>query len=115
MILIESKCFTSLLEAKQEERKHIEELNASLNCKIPSRTNQAWRESNKEMIRLQQQIYKRNYRVDHKGKIQKHQSVIYQRNKERISIKMREYYIANRKEILERARGYREKVTQNRL
>jgi predicted NAD-dependent protein-ADP-ribosyltransferase YbiA (DUF1768 family) len=57
MILIETKCLTNSLEARREERKHLEELNASLNSCIPSRTRQEYREVNKNVINERQKKY----------------------------------------------------------
>ena len=45
-ILIETKCFTNSLEAKREERNHIEQLNSSSNSYILARTYKEWREEN---------------------------------------------------------------------
>jgi hypothetical protein len=47
MILIEQCKCEGPLDAKKREREHIEQLKASLNKTVPSRTQKEWREENK--------------------------------------------------------------------
>ena len=57
MILIETKFCNNSLEAKREERNYIEQLNASLNTNIPSRTHDEWYEQNRDIIKTKWNDY----------------------------------------------------------
>ena len=88
IILIETRYLHNQLEAKQEERKHIEELNASLNCSIPSRTDKEYRQAHQDTIRLKHQIYNKEHReirrIQH--------NAYYAANKDKVNARTRELY-----------------------
>ena len=79
MILIERTKCEDILDAKRKERKYIEDMHATLNSCLPSRTP-------KEMVE-----YKRNWHIE---------------NKERLSHNKKETYINQREVILEKAKNY---------
>jgi hypothetical protein len=58
MIMIENYSCNSKLEATKRERELIEELKATLNRNIPSRTHQEWKERNKDKIKENNINYK---------------------------------------------------------
>ena len=61
MIMIKkyTKC-ESKLQCLKKERKYVEKLNATLNIQKPTRTNNEWREDNKEYIKQQRKQYREN-------------------------------------------------------
>ncbi len=80
MVMIEQcKCENSL-DAHRKEREYIEQLNATLNYNVPSRSksewSKQWYESHQEQIHL--------YRETHKEVIAAQQSAKYNRNKEHL-------------------------------
>ena len=81
MILIEKVNVNDGDELRKEERKWIEKLNSTLNCKIPTRThyeyNKEYRENNKE--------YQKEYRENNKDEILEKAKEYYENNKEKIS------------------------------
>ena len=97
---------SSALEARTELRKHFDASRPSLNRQLPTRTMKEYAKT--EGCRASQQ----QYRGEHREQIQNLQSVIYQRNKESISIQRRAHYLANREEILEKLRASRAMLKQ---
>jgi len=73
-------------DAKKRERFWIEELKASLNCKIPTRLQKEYIEDNKEEITIK----KKNYRDNNKEEKAKTDKEYYENNKEKILEKMKE-------------------------
>jgi hypothetical protein len=96
MIPIEYISCKDVLEAKKFERKHYEELRASLNTQTPSRTAKEYYEDNKEHIQ--------QYRQEHAEHINLQRKIFYQNNKEAICESNRIRYHANKKAIKESGR-----------
>ncbi len=59
MILIETISCTTAIEARREERRHTEALQASLNCQVPSRTHKEYYAENRETISVKHKAYKK--------------------------------------------------------
>ena len=76
-----------------KERYWIEELNANLNCRIPSRTRKEYYQNNREKRNEQ----RKQYRENNIEKIKEKEKEYYQNNKER----RREYYENNKKKLNE--------------
>jgi len=93
MIEIEKYNCNDKLELHKQERFWLEELGASLNCKIPSR-------SKKE--------YKKKYYENNILKFKEY----HENNKQEINEKKKEYYEKNKQEIAEKQKEYREKNKQ---
>lgn len=131
MIEIEKYSCNDELEAKQRERYWIEELKASLNKTIPSRTPKEYYQENKEICQMRmkeyQQVNKENISKRAKeyreGRIEqfkeycknyyqshKEQVIEYRKNnKEQIALQHKEYHQRNRERILQIQKEYREK------
>ena len=105
----ECKPCTNSLEARTELRKHFEASPPTLNIHIPTRTRQEYSKGDKNRER------QKEYRDGNKEKIAQGQALIYQRNKERIAMKRREYFLANRDKVNERVRAYRARLKEARL
>jgi hypothetical protein len=73
-------------DAKKRERFWIEELKASLNCKIPTRLQKEYYENNKEKITIRN----KNYRDNHKEEKAKTDKEYREKNKEIINEKIKE-------------------------
>ena len=86
MILIEKVKCEDKLDALRKERKYIEELNATLNQSLPSRTKKEWAEDNKEHVKEQKKIK-------------------YEENRNHILQKSKEYYNQNTKKCKEWKNG----------
>jgi hypothetical protein len=109
LVLIENHSCNNKLELEKRERYYIEELKATLNKKIPTRSNKEWREDNKEKLKEKKKVYcdvnkekirdrKKEYRENNKEQIKKY----YEENKEQISEKWKEYYETNKDYLLEK-------------
>ena len=81
MVLIEQRNCFNRLEAEKHERKHIEDLKATLNQVIPTRSKKEWISDNKAKIKE----YKHQYHVDHKEEIHEMKRNKYQEKKEKYS------------------------------
>ena len=106
---LDCKPCTNSLEARTELRKHFEASPPTLNIHIPTRTRQEYSKGDKNRER------QKEYRDGNKEKIAQGQALIYQRNKERIAMKRREYFLANRDKVNERVRAYRARLKAARL
>ena len=95
------KSCSSALEARTELRKHFNADPPSLNVQLPTRTNKEYAKGDKN--RAAQKIY----RTEHVDKIHKDQAVHYQKNKERLLMKRREYQTLNKDKINANARDNR--------
>ena len=84
MILIEQCSVENILEARKKERKYIEELNATLNTFIPSRTHQE---------------YSKQWYVDNKEKIINKVTKFRNTHKDIISERKKKYRLANIEQI----------------
>ena len=87
MILIEKRKCEGQLDAKRVERQYIEELHATLNSSIPSRTRQEWVVDNREKLTQ----YKHSWWID---------------NVDRMKQMKKEIYIQNREEVLEKSKKH---------
>ena len=116
MIEVEKYCATDRKDLLKRERYWFEELKASLNKDIPSRTLKEYRTENKEMITQKNKIY----REENREKISQRMKKYYEENKERINERDREYYKENKEisrkyykenkvEIAQKNKVYREK------
>ena len=86
MILIQAKQCENALEAKQNERMFIEELQASLNQKRPISTLEEYKE------------YKHNWHNENKDRINAAKKEKYQANREEQLAKCKKYYHYNHEE-----------------
>jgi len=112
IVLVEKVNVNDGNELRKEERKWIEQLNATLNKKIPTRTKseyeKEYRENNKEKILEYQKEYHENnkekisekgkkWREDNKEKLKQY----YENNKDKIKKRDKEYYENNKDKIKE--------------
>jgi hypothetical protein len=93
MILIERISCEDELDARRKERKFIEDLKATLNSSIPSRTKKEWVDNNKEKV----YEYKHNWHIE---------------NKQRLRQNKKEKYIEHREVVLDKAKKYYEENTE---
>jgi hypothetical protein len=95
MIEIETNEYDNKKSAIRE-RELIEELNATLNNDIPSRTKQEYRENNKEKIKEKH----KEYRENNKEKIKEKDKEYRDKNREKEKQRVKDYYDKNRESIL---------------
>ena len=95
MIQIETRCADDKHELLSYERLWIEELGASLNKNIPTRTMKEYRKENKESIRL----WMKEYRKENKEVIATQEKEYRKENKELIRQK---YYEKNKESFIQR-------------
>ena len=107
MIEIKSFPCETKRELGMEERKYIEELNATLNMVIPTRSrqesNQAYHKKNIEYIHKKQ----KEYREKNPEQFKKRNSEYHKKNRESIRKRHREYYEKNKERIKERKKEKR--------
>jgi len=100
-IIIETICCNNKKEALLNEKKWIIELNATLNKKLPTRTDAEYYEDNKEQIKAHVRLYKeenmniindrnKKYRETHKEQIKERNNKYRENNKEQINERQRE-------------------------
>ena len=89
MTIIDSLTTIDKKEVEKCERKYIEQLEFSLNMRVPSRTH-------------------KEYLLDHKEEIAEKKKLYRQDNKKEIAEKKKQYYQDNKEEIAEYKRQYRE-------
>ena len=89
---------TSSLEARTELRNHFDATPPTLNIHLPTRTRKEYSKGEKTLTRQKED-----------------QAAIYQKNKERLSIKRREYFLANKDKVNERVRAYRARLREARI
>ena len=106
---LDSKPCTTSLEARTELRKHFDATPPSLNIHLPTRTRKEYAKGDKNRDR------QKDYRDENKEKISRDQAAQYQKNKERLIIKRREYFLANREKVNERIRAYRARLKAARM
>ena len=110
MIEIEKYQATDRLDLLKRERYWLEQLHATLNSNVPSRTNKQYKQDNREKILKQNKQYKQ----DNREKILKQKKQYYEDNKEKI----KQYREDNREKILKQKKQYyedkKEKITQRR-
>lgn len=105
IVLIENYACTSKEELNARERYWIEELKASLNNRIPTRTVKEYMDANKDYF----QQLRKQYEEANKDKIVERKKDYYQNNKEVISNKRKQYKQNNKGKIAEQNKEYREK------
>jgi len=96
VILVEYYPCETKLELERREREIIEELKATLNTFIPTRTKNEYYEDNKERIAQ----YKKKYSNDNKERIALRDKKYNEKNKEKITERKKEYYEKNKKMII---------------
>ena len=106
---LDSKSCTTSLEARAELRRHFDASPPTLNKQLPTRTHKEYSqgEKTKEAQKL--------YRMKHLDKIHKDQANHYQKHKERLVQKRRDYYVENREVANARVREYRARLRAARL
>ena len=87
-------------DALRNERKYIEELKATLNKVVPTRTRQEYYEQNREQITEQ----RKEYRDQNREQIAEQKQEYYNQNQEQLAEKNKEYYEQNRVKLLENRR-----------
>ncbi len=118
MILIEKVNVNDNYELRKEERKWIEELNSTLNCKLPTRTKRQWEIDNKDKIKEQKKEYYENnkeyflekhkeYHEVNKEKLAEYHKRWYENNKDKIKDKSIEYRENNKDKIKHYQKQYR--------
>ena len=102
------KSCTTALEARTELRKHFNANPPSLNKHLPTRTNKEYARGakNKEA--------QKTYRITHLDKIHQDQAAHYQKNKDILLKKRREYFVLNKDMINARARDNRARQREAR-
>jgi len=97
MVLLEEVSCENRKQLHKIEREYIEKLGATLNSRIPSRTEKEWREVNKEL--------RKEWREDNKEKIKEYEKEYREKNKEH----SKEYRENNREKLKEYGKEYYEK------
>ena len=106
-------------DARKRERYWVQELKATLNSCIPTRTQKEYKENNKEKIKELNKKWLENnkeiiaeknkeYRKNNLEKIKEKDKKYYENNKEKVSIKKKEYKENNKGKISEKTK---EKIT----
>ncbi len=104
IILVEKVNVSDGYELKKEERKWIEQLDATLNQVIPTRTPKEYREKYKEKYKEKA----KEYYETNKKKLTEYKKEWYEENKEKILEHKKNYYEVNKKELKEYQKEYRE-------
>jgi hypothetical protein len=110
MVLIEEIKCNNKLEACKVERKYIEELQASLNKVIPTRTKEEINQKQKEYHELHKEElnqYQREYRELHKEEIKQYQREYDALHKEELNQKSREYNELHKEELKQYQKEYK--------
>ena len=111
-------------EARARERFWYENLNAELNTRVPNRTHEEWKETNKDSISIQNKIYRETHIENIKEYYEKNKDVIlngkqkyYEKNKDKISARQKEWYEKNRDAINARRKELKaqKKLSLNKL
>lgn len=100
IVLVEKVKVNDSYQLKKQERKYIEQLNATLNINIPTRTQKEWYEVNKDRI-LEK---KKDYHEVNKDKLKEY----YENNKDKILERKKERYENNKDKILKQQKGYQQ-------
>ena len=106
---LDSKPCTTSLEARTELRRHFNATPPTLNKHLPTRTTKEYCQGEKN------KAAQKAYREAHLEKIHMDQAAHYQKNRERLLIKRREYFLANREVLNARVRDYRARLRAARL
>ena len=105
---LDSKPCTTSLEARTELRRHFNASPPSLNKQLPTRTNKEYAQGEKN------KKAQKTYRITHLDKIHQDQAAHYQRNKDVLLKKRRDYLLVNREMVNARARDNRAKKREAR-
>jgi hypothetical protein len=92
------------IEASQRERYWVENLKATLNKVVPSRTKKEWENEHKQQI----EEYIKQYRIDNKDTIKENKALNYKENKKTILEKHKNYYQKNKEKTLAQQKIYYE-------
>ena len=98
---LDSKPCTTSPEARTELRKHFDASPPSLNKHLPTRTNKEYAKGEKN------KAPQKTYRTTHLDKIHLDQAAHYQKNRDILLMKRREYFLANRDLVNARVRDNR--------
>ena len=98
MIQVEKCSVKTKRELEMRERFYIENLGASLNKYIPTRTKKEWRETNKEHIAEKQKVYNEANKVQ----LAEYRKVYYETNKVQIIEKQKIYNESNKVQLAEK-------------
>ena len=109
LIEIEKYEATDIHNLLSRERHHIEELKASLNKSIPTRTKKEYREQNKKEIKL----WKQKHYQENKEVIAEKQKEYREQNKEILAEKQKEYQQRNKQSIAEYKKEYQQRNKQS--
>ena len=101
-------CLTSL-DARTELRRHFDASPPTLNRQLPTRTPKEYSKGEKN------RAVQKEYREEHREQIRMEQAAQYQKNRERLLIKRREYFLANREKCNDRVKAYRARLKAARL
>lgn len=111
MILVEKYPCNDILEARARERYWIEELNASLNRYVPSRTRNQYIEENKDIIKENQKKYYENNKEKYKVYYEKSK----EKNKDLIKEKNSNYYKNNKEKFRDYYKDNKERIKNDRI
>jgi hypothetical protein len=105
-------------DASKVERKYVEELRATLNMRVPSRTQKEWIEDNRDHVTELSKIWRETHPDKYieinrrSGQSEKHKKYITD-NKESLNEYYRNYYIQNREKKLLKAKERRAKSKES--
>ena len=99
LVLIEYYSCQNKLELEKRERYYIEELKATLNKNIPTRSKKEWQEVNKE--------YQKEYYLNNTDKIKEQKKEYRLNNSNKIKEKNKEYKLNNADKIKEKNKEYK--------
>jgi hypothetical protein len=113
MVQVEAYEAKDKRDLETRERFHMEQLNSSLNKRVPTRTEKEYYEDNKEQIKK----YKKKYDADHKEEIiiknkeyndthKDEMKEYYKNNKTEIGIKKKKYYDDHKEELIINQKKY---------
>jgi hypothetical protein len=117
MIEIEKFPCENIFQAKSQEAYWIETLGASLNSRIPNRTQKEWYQDNKDIVLEKCKDYRNEHKEhlaettklwveENKEYVADYKHQWYEMNKDRILEEYQEYYKEHKEEILEKHRQY---------
>jgi hypothetical protein len=96
--------YNNRTEIKACERRWIEKLKPSLNCKLPNRTQKEWIDTNTNQIRERN----RKKRNENKEIIKVAKTEYYNKNKDKIKEYKKEYRLKNKEKILKKQKEFRD-------
>lgn len=121
MVEVERYCAKDRKDLHSRERFWFEQLGATLNVSVPTRSMKEWRESNKEKIAKKKAKYRENnkekiaeYYENNKEKIAEYQAEYRENNKETIAEKRKIYKENNKEKIAEYYENNKEQIAKKR-